>query len=75
MQRRRFLAASTVVGAGTGALSAPAIAQGARPEIRWRLASSYPKNLDTLVGAVDLLSKRVAELTDNKFQILSIIHI
>ena len=69
MQRRRFLAASTAAGGVASALSAPAIAQSTRPEIRWRLASSYPKNLDTLVGAVDLLSRRVAELTDNRFQI------
>ena len=36
---------------------------------RWRLASSFPKSLDTIYGAAEMLSKRVAELTDGKFQI------
>jgi len=48
--------------------SAPALAQGA-PEIKWRLASSFPKSLDTLFGAADAISKRVASSTNNKFQI------
>ncbi|MBL8385034.1 MAG: TRAP transporter substrate-binding protein [Burkholderiales bacterium] len=67
MERRKFLATAGLGGAAA-AVAAPAIAQGA-PEVRWRLASSYPKNLDTLVGAVDLLARRVGELTANRFQI------
>jgi TRAP-type mannitol/chloroaromatic compound transport system substrate-binding protein len=67
MKRRQFLAA-----AGTGvaatAIAAPAIAQSA-PEIRWRLASSFPKSLDTIYGGADVMSKMVSELTDGKFQI------
>lgn len=39
------------------------------PIIRWRLASSFPKSLDTLYGAAETLSKRVAALTGGKFQI------
>ena len=39
------------------------------PEIRWRLTASWPKSLDTLYGNPEYLAKRVAELTDNKFQI------
>ncbi len=39
------------------------------PAIRWRLASSFPKNLDTIYGAAETLSKRVAALTGGKFQI------
>ena len=69
MQRRKFLqqgAIGAVLASATA--TALALAQGA-PEVRWRLASSYPKNLDTLIGAVDLVSRRVAELTSNKFQI------
>ena len=41
----------------------------ARPSIKWRLASSFPKSLDTIFGAAELIAKRVAELTDGKFQI------
>ena len=50
------------------ALAAPAIAQS-QPEIKWRLAASWPKSLDTLYGGAEYLAKRVAEATDNKFQI------
>jgi TRAP-type mannitol/chloroaromatic compound transport system substrate-binding protein len=52
----------------TGAVSAPAIAQSA-PTIKWRLTTTFPKTLDTLYGACDLLAKTVADLSDQKFQI------
>jgi TRAP-type mannitol/chloroaromatic compound transport system substrate-binding protein len=67
MKRRAFLASS---GAGLAAttIAAPAIAQSS-PEVKWRLASSFPKSLDTLYGAVEYLSKRLAAMTDNKFQL------
>src|SRR5262249_1859129 len=39
------------------------------PEIKWRLTASWPKSLDTLYGNPEYLAKRIAELTDNKFQI------
>src|SRR5690606_460170 len=41
----------------------------AQPNIQWRLASSFPKSLDTLYGAAEILSRRVAEGTEGKFQI------
>src|SRR5947207_15003234 len=67
MRRRAFIATGGIGLAGA-ALAAPAIAQ-TQPEIKWRLASSFPKSLDTLYGAAEYLSKRVAEATDDKFQI------
>ncbi|MGE5545504.1 MAG: TRAP transporter substrate-binding protein [Solirubrobacterales bacterium] len=67
MERRKFLKAATV-GAAASTIAAPAIAQTA-PEIKWRMASSFPKSLDTIYGAGEFVAKRVAELTDNKFQI------
>src|SRR6266480_7287146 len=66
--RRRSLLAGGGVGVVGAALAAPAIAQS-QPEIKWRLASSFPKSLDTIYGAAEVLAKRVAEATDNKFQI------
>ena len=39
------------------------------PELKWRLASSFPKSLDTIYGAGEDFAKRVAAITDNKFQI------
>ena len=67
MQRRTMLGAAAV--ATPAALSAPAIAQTANPEVRWRLTSSFPRNLDILYGGSEVLARRVAQLTDNRFQI------
>ena len=66
--RRRSLIAGGGIGLVGAALTAPAIAQS-QPEIKWRLAASWPKSLDTLYGAAEFVAKRVAEATDNKFQI------
>ena len=49
-------------------IASPAIAES-MPEVRWRLASSFPRSIDTIFGAAEQFSKRVASLTDNKFQI------
>ena len=70
MQRRKFLRSAGVGGGAVVAastLAAPAIAQS-MPELKWRLASSFPKSLDTLYGAGETLTKYVADMTDNKFQ-------
>src|SRR5438128_4550856 len=66
--RRRSLIAGGGVGLVGAALAAPAIAQS-QPEIKWRLAASWPKSLDTIYGGAEFLAKRVAEMTDDKFQI------
>ncbi len=67
MKRRQFL---TAAGAGlaTTAIAAPAIAQS-MPELKWRMPCSWPKSLDTLYGAAEVMCKVVGEMTDNKFQI------
>ncbi|MEP7069461.1 MAG: TRAP transporter substrate-binding protein [Usitatibacter sp.] len=69
MERRTFI---NTTGAGmAGILAAgvaPAFAQSA-PEIKWRLASSFPKSLDTIYGAAETMSKRIAACTGGKFQI------
>jgi TRAP-type mannitol/chloroaromatic compound transport system substrate-binding protein len=67
MKRRDFLKASAT-GAAVAAVASPAIAQSS-PEIKWRLTSSFPKSLDTIYGAAEVMAKQVAEMTDNKFQI------
>ena len=66
-RRRRFLAQAAAGLAGAAAV-APAIAQ-AQPALQWRLASSFPKSLDTVFYPAELITRRVAEITDNKFQI------
>src|SRR3954463_2704168 len=67
MQRRSFIKHTGLAGI-LAAGSAPAFAQGS-PEVKWRLASSFPKSLDTIYGAAEVISKRVAAATNNKFQI------
>jgi TRAP-type mannitol/chloroaromatic compound transport system substrate-binding protein len=67
MQRRSFLR-NAAAGVAVGAVAAPAIAQS-QPTVQWRMAASWPKSLDTLYGAAELVARRVGELTDGKFQI------
>ena len=69
LDRRSFLTRATVGGAAAatgGALAAPAIAQE-MPTINWRVASSFPKSLDTIYGSGEDVAKRVSEATDGKF--------
>ena len=68
MQRRKFLKTAGVGAAAATTVAAPALAQG-QPELKWRLASSFPKSLDTLWGGAELFCRRVGELTDGKFKI------
>jgi len=70
VDRRTLIKAGGAVAAGAvaTAVAAPAIAQSS-PEIRWRMATSWPKSLDTLYGGAEWIGKRVAAMTDNKFQI------
>lgn len=64
--RRRALAAAAAV-LGAGALAAPAVA--AEPNVRWRMASSFPKNLDAIFGASELIARQVAAMSNGRFQI------
>src|SRR3981189_1772204 len=68
MKRRDCLKVTGIGAAGAATMAAPAIAQS-MPELKWRLPASWPKSLDTLWGAVEVMAKQVAEATDNKFQI------
>ena len=68
MQRREFIKGVAGVGLGGLAVSAPSLAADL-PVISWRLASSFPKSLDTIYNAAEQLARRVAALTGGKFQI------
>jgi TRAP-type mannitol/chloroaromatic compound transport system substrate-binding protein len=67
MERRSFIKHAGLAGV-LAAGTAPAFAQAA-PEVKWRLASSFPKSLDTIYGGAETISKRVASATNGKFQI------
>ncbi|MEO6363042.1 MAG: TRAP transporter substrate-binding protein [Caldimonas sp.] len=67
MQRRSFIRNSGIAGV-LAAGAAPAIVH-AQANIRWRLASSFPKSLDTIYGAAEVFTKKVSDMTGGKFQI------
>jgi TRAP-type mannitol/chloroaromatic compound transport system substrate-binding protein len=67
MQRRSFVSKAGIAGI-LAAGAAPAVVH-AQANIRWRLASSFPKSLDTIFGAAEVFSKKVSELSGGKFQI------
>ncbi len=64
MKRRILFGAA----AAPAMLAMPALAQG-NPEVKWRLASSFPRQLDILYAGAEVISRRVAQLTDGKFDI------
>jgi TRAP-type mannitol/chloroaromatic compound transport system substrate-binding protein len=72
MERRKFISGAAAGLATAAALAAsfpkPVLADSL-PEIKWRLASSFPKNLDTIYGTVDEMCRNIATATDGKFQI------
>ena len=67
MERRSFVRHAGLAGV-LAAGAAPAIVH-AQANIRWRLASSFPKSLDTIYGAAETFSKKLAEISGGKFQV------
>jgi TRAP-type mannitol/chloroaromatic compound transport system substrate-binding protein len=67
VERRKFLKSAGIAGV-LAAGTAPAIVN-AQETLRWRLASSFPKALDTIFGAAEVFSKNVSEATGGKFTI------
>ena len=73
MDRRSFIRKTGAAGVGAvaaTALAAPAIAQS-NPKVTWRLASSFPKSLDTIYGGAETFAKMLSEATDGNFTIQS----
>ncbi len=67
MERRSFVQGAGLAGVLAAGV-APAIVH-AQANIRWRMASSFPKSLDTIFGAGEAFAKKVGEMTGGKFQI------
>ena len=66
MERRSFVQGAGLAGVLAAGV-APAVVH-AQANIRWRLASSFPKSLDTIFGTAEVFSKQVSEMTGGKFQ-------
>ncbi|MGY0193771.1 TRAP transporter substrate-binding protein [Leptothrix sp. BB-4] len=67
MERRSFVRQAGLAGI-LAAGAAPAVVQ-AQANIRWRVASSFPKSLDTIYGGGEVFAKKVGEMTGGKFQV------
>ncbi len=67
MERRDFIKHAGIAGILAAGVAPAAHAQGAT--IRWRLASSFPKALDTIFGAADVFAKAVSTMSGGKFTI------
>jgi TRAP-type mannitol/chloroaromatic compound transport system substrate-binding protein len=65
MNRRNLVAGGAL---GATALAAPHLAS-AQPRIRWRCPNSFPKSIETLYSAAEIVSRRVREMSDGAFEI------
>ncbi|CAN7283218.1 TRAP transporter substrate-binding protein DctP [Acidovorax sp. LjRoot129] len=64
---RRSLIKHTGIAGVLAAGAAPAVF--AQASIRWRLASSFPKSLDTIYGGAEVFAKAVRGMTNGRFEI------
>ncbi|MEM1056763.1 MAG: TRAP transporter substrate-binding protein DctP [Bacteroidota bacterium] len=85
MDRRQFLATTSVAGAAAGLVACgPGPGSGrrntgeareagpgvvTRPRLRWRLASSFPGALDVIHGGAVTFADRLQDLTDGRFEV------
>ncbi len=67
MERRSFIRQTGLAGV-LAAGAAPAIVH-AQATLRWRIASSFPKSLDTIYGGAEVFAKHVSDMTGGKFQV------
>ena len=67
MDRRSLIKNAGIAGVLAAGIAPAVHAQGAA--IRWRLASSFPKSLDTIFGAAETFAKKVGEMSGGKFTI------
>ena len=66
MDRRSIIKHAGIAGV-LAAAAAPAV--HAQAAIRWRLASSFPKSLDTIYGGAEVFAKAVKAMSGGKFEI------
>ncbi|HEY0570006.1 MAG TPA: TRAP transporter substrate-binding protein DctP [Enterovirga sp.] len=66
MNRRSLMKSAGVAGV-LAAGSAPAV--HAQQTVRWRLAHSFPKSLDTIYGSAEAFAKLVSDMSGGKFVI------
>jgi TRAP-type mannitol/chloroaromatic compound transport system substrate-binding protein len=60
-------AAGALTSCGGGGESGPAVQT--QPRLNWRLASSFPRSLDTIYGGAEVLAEQVEKLSEGRFRI------
>lgn len=71
--KRRYFISNTVLGTTTAAALSACRSQNTTaqsntlPNLRWSMATSWPKSLDTIFGGAQTVCDRVKELTGGKF--------
>ncbi|MFV0681221.1 TRAP transporter substrate-binding protein [Ottowia sp.] len=66
MDRRSLIKRAGIAGVLAAGMAPAVHAQAA---VRWRLASSFPKSLDTIYGGAEVMAKKVREMSGGKFEI------
>ena len=66
MDRRSIIKHAGIAGVLAAGIAPAAHAQAA---VRWRLASSFPKSLDTIFGSAEMFAKTVRALSGGKFEV------
>ena len=66
MDRRSIIKQAGIAGVLAAGI-APAV--HAQATVRWRLASSFPKSLDTIFGSAEMFAKTVGALSGGKFEV------
>lgn len=66
MDRRSLIKQAGITGVLAAGIAPAVHAQAA---VRWRLASSFPKSLDTIYGAAEVFAKTVRAMSAGKFEI------
>jgi TRAP-type mannitol/chloroaromatic compound transport system substrate-binding protein len=76
MKRRHFFgnavigaASATALGACSPTNTRSGSQTSSQPIVRWRMATSWPKSLDTIFGGAETISKRVSKMTNGRFTI------
>ena len=69
MKRRQVITNVGIGAVSTAVLASRSQAAKAQSRIRWKMATSWPKSLDTLFGGAQTVCDRVAEMTDGRFTI------
>ncbi|MBG9387675.1 TRAP transporter substrate-binding protein [Caenimonas aquaedulcis] len=62
---------SVIKNAGIAGILAAGVAPAvhAQAAVRWRIASSFPKSLDTIYGAAEVFAKQVRAMSGGKFEV------